>query len=115
MRLGFRLDHPQNLVERPPSGQEIDRRNDTYMVNKKSKSLTGRSEQVLKFIKSKKDRQRESIKKHNMKLVDVGAEDLDDLDDQDMETDVVDKRIEKQIERMINEDLFKIKKGSLQY
>ena len=40
---------------------------------------------------------------------------MKEFEDEDMNADVVDKRVEKQIERTINEDLFKIKKGSYHY
>ena len=39
----------------------------------------------------------------------------DDDGDNDLGMDVVDDRMEKQIEKLINEDLTKIKKGSFQY
>ena len=45
----------------------------------------------------------------------VGVDDLKDFEDDDLGANVVDARIQKQIERMINEDLKKIKKGSSAY
>ena len=50
--------------------------------------------------------------KHNLQNIDIQN---DDENDEDLGADVVDPRVQKQIERMINEDLKKVKKGSKQY
>jgi len=57
-------------------------------------------------------RRKQSVVRHNLQNL-VGG--TNEFEDEDMETDVMDVRFEKQIERMINENLTKTKKGSDAY
>lgn len=63
-------------------------------------------------MRYKEESLKSRVTNHNLQHIPL---DDDNLNDEDLGADAVDHRVQKQIERMINEDLKKVKKGSKQY
>ena len=70
---------------------------------------------VREFMKTAEKQLRKKIEDHNIYNLTASGEDAKEFEDIDLKADVVDERIEKQIAGRLNEELRKVKKGSLQY
>lgn len=76
---------------------------------------------IREFMRLAEKRLRLKIEHHNLNLknIHIGAKNgesiNDPFDDIDLNADVVDERIEKQIAARLNQKLEKVKKGSLKY
>ena len=70
------------------------------------------NEKVRDYIRDKKKNLLKKIEQHNLTHLPVGGDDLKELEDDDLRANVVDNRVHKQIERMINQGSKTIKKGS---
>ena len=85
---------------------------------KKIKEDDFTNRKVREFMRLQEKQLRKKIEHHNLNLnnVHVGATTgKDDLEDMDLNADVVDERIEKQIAKRLNEQLQTVTKGSAQY
>ena len=128
MREGFNLPGTETLAERPQevtasarskAEREQDREDDTRMVPmKKLKQDDFTNRKVREFMRLQEKQLRKKIEHHNLNLNNVHVGNTtakDDLEDMDLNADVVDERIEKQIAKRLNEQLTTVKKGSEQY
>lgn len=102
--------HPlQKVGTEPSSLDEIDREDDSYMTEA-TKKVNVKNDKVRQFMQTKINDRSNKILRHN--LYNLTAVHDEEGGDNDLGHDVVDDRMEKQIEKLINEDLTKIKKGS---
>ena len=74
---------------------------------KKLKQDDFTNQKVREFMRLKEKQLKKKIEHHNLNLnnVHVGTTTADDLEDMDLNADVVDERIEKQIAKRLNEQL----------
>ena len=106
MREGFNMAGSATLCER-----EDDR--DMRPIKKMGRD-DYENRKVREFMRLQEKSLRKKIEHHNLNLnnVHVGSVTATDFEDMDLNADVVDERIEKQIAARLNEQLRPVKKGS---
>ena len=82
---------------------------------KKMKKSHYKHEGVKRFIQAKEQNLKKRIETHNLQNLQVIGDDAKGFEDDDLGAEVVDERIHKQIETMINKESRRIKKGSESY
>ena len=115
-RLGFKAGISRVLIEQVPEGETVSRDDDSRMIPiKKVNKHHYKHEGVKRFIEAKEENLRKKIETHNLQNLQVIGDDAKGFEDDDLGAEVVDERIHKQIESMINKGSKKIKKGSDTY